>query len=165
MMLSECPSQEVGLFLRKADILVTDYSGVWIDFLLLDRPIVSFCPDLVHYKENRGFLYDYKYNLKTDFDFKEFAVIFAYHWEAINFLSQINNVYKIGLAGDPINYAIAFRYQRNIREYNYSLKRKVYFMYRNLITNYALKRSMVNALNKINPERLFNLKIFKQLSD
>tara|TARA_Y100001970_G_scaffold119963_1_gene148763 strand:+ start:5374 stop:6501 length:1128 start_codon:yes stop_codon:yes gene_type:complete len=58
--LSECPSQEVGLFLRKADILVTDYSSVWIDFLLLDRPIVSFCPDLLNYKENRGFLYDYE---------------------------------------------------------------------------------------------------------
>jgi CDP-glycerol glycerophosphotransferase (TagB/SpsB family) len=59
--LSESPCQEVGIFLRKADVLVTDYSSVWVDFLLLDRQIVSYCPDLLDYKENRGFLYDYKY--------------------------------------------------------------------------------------------------------
>ena len=59
--LSECPCQEVGLFLRKADVLVTDYSSVWIDFLLMDRQIVSYCPDLLNYVENRGFLYDYNY--------------------------------------------------------------------------------------------------------
>jgi CDP-glycerol glycerophosphotransferase (TagB/SpsB family) len=59
--LSESPCQEVGIFLRKADVLVTDYSSVWVDFLLLDRQIVSYCPDLLDYNENRGFLYDYKY--------------------------------------------------------------------------------------------------------
>jgi len=59
--LSECPCQEVGLFLRKADVLVTDYSSVWVDFLLLDRQIVSYCPDLLNYEETRGLLYDYNY--------------------------------------------------------------------------------------------------------
>ena len=59
--LSDCPCQEVGLFLRKADILVTDYSSVWVDFLLMDRQIVSYCPDLLNYEETRGLLYDYSY--------------------------------------------------------------------------------------------------------
>ena len=57
--LSDCPCPEVGLFLRKADVLVTDYSSVWVDFLLLDRQIVNYCPDISNYKETRGFLYDY----------------------------------------------------------------------------------------------------------
>ena len=57
--LSNSPCPEVGLFLRKADVLVTDYSSVWVDFLLLDRQIVSYCPDISYYKEKRGFLYDY----------------------------------------------------------------------------------------------------------
>tara|TARA_B100001250_G_C19711912_1_gene749627 strand:+ start:133 stop:1260 length:1128 start_codon:yes stop_codon:yes gene_type:complete len=57
--LSECPCEEVGLFLRKADVLVTDYSSVWIDFLLMDRPIVSYCPDFFNYANNRGLMYDY----------------------------------------------------------------------------------------------------------
>ena len=57
--LSESPCPEVGVFLRKADVLVTDYSSVWVDFLLMDRPIVSYCPDFSNYEETRGFLYDY----------------------------------------------------------------------------------------------------------
>ena len=57
--LSESPCHEVGIFLRKATVLITDYSSVWVDFLLLDRQIVSYCPDLSRYIETRGLLYDY----------------------------------------------------------------------------------------------------------
>ncbi len=39
------------VFLGKADILVTDYSSVYSDFMLLDRPVVSFQYD---YKEYSG---------------------------------------------------------------------------------------------------------------
>ncbi len=109
-------------------------------------------------------LYDHKYHSKKDVSLAEYKVIFAYHWEAINFLSQIKNVYKIGLAGDPINYSLAFRYQRNIREYNYSFKRKAYLLYRNVITNYSLQRSMVNALNKMNESGLFASHHAKELN-
>ena len=51
----------MGLFLRKAEVLITDYSSVWIDFLLMNRQIVSYCPDLLNYEETRGLLYDYNY--------------------------------------------------------------------------------------------------------
>ncbi|OIQ18383.1 MAG: hypothetical protein BM556_08975 [Bacteriovorax sp. MedPE-SWde] len=40
------------------DLLITDYSGIYFDFLLLNRPCV-FCPiDLEAYTKNRGFLMD-----------------------------------------------------------------------------------------------------------
>lgn len=44
--------------LARTDILVTDYSSVYIDFLLLDRPIVFVISDMDSYKESRGFIFD-----------------------------------------------------------------------------------------------------------
>jgi CDP-glycerol glycerophosphotransferase (TagB/SpsB family) len=41
--------------LAGSDGLITDISSVWVDYLLLDRPIVIFFPDLDEYREHRGF--------------------------------------------------------------------------------------------------------------
>jgi CDP-glycerol glycerophosphotransferase len=35
--------------------LVTDYSSVWTDYLVVNRPILLFCPDYVEYGHQRGF--------------------------------------------------------------------------------------------------------------
>jgi len=40
--------------LARAQALITDYSSVWTDFLVLDRPIGFYCPDLDDYTANRG---------------------------------------------------------------------------------------------------------------
>ena len=37
------------------DILITDYSSVYFDFLIVDKPIVFYCPDIETYEEKRGF--------------------------------------------------------------------------------------------------------------
>ena len=43
--------------LNCADILITDYSGIFIDYLLLNRPIIFNPTDLEDYERTRGFLY------------------------------------------------------------------------------------------------------------
>ena len=40
------------------DLLLTDYSSVYADFLLVNRPIVFSCPDIDIYKKDRGFVID-----------------------------------------------------------------------------------------------------------
>jgi CDP-glycerol glycerophosphotransferase (TagB/SpsB family) len=54
--MNECP--DVNLVLRLTDVLITDYSGIYFDFLLLDRPVIHFVYDLQEYRLDRGFLYD-----------------------------------------------------------------------------------------------------------
>ncbi|HEX6925882.1 MAG TPA: CDP-glycerol glycerophosphotransferase family protein [Longimicrobiaceae bacterium] len=49
---------DVNVILRRGHVLVTDYSSIYIDFLLLDRPIIHFAYDLEAYVRERGFLYD-----------------------------------------------------------------------------------------------------------
>ena len=43
-----------------ADILITDYSSVFYDYLLTMRPIIFFAEDLERYTEVRDFYYDYE---------------------------------------------------------------------------------------------------------
>ena len=50
---------EVQEILPYVDILISDYSGVWVDFLLVDRPIIFVPYDIESYKQEPGLLYDY----------------------------------------------------------------------------------------------------------
>ena len=44
------------------DCLITDYSSIYLDFLILDRPIIFFQYDKLQYLENRE-LYEYNINV------------------------------------------------------------------------------------------------------
>lgn len=52
---------DVYPFLKEADILITDYSSVYFDFLYLDRDIIFYPYDLEYYKNSdRGIIFDYE---------------------------------------------------------------------------------------------------------
>jgi hypothetical protein len=55
------PAQgDIYPILKYTDILISDYSSVVYDFMLLDRPIILFAYDLDQYEQNMGgFLFDY----------------------------------------------------------------------------------------------------------
>lgn len=44
--------------MSKSDALITDYSSVFADYLLLDRPIAYIVDDYKEFKDNRGFCFD-----------------------------------------------------------------------------------------------------------
>jgi CDP-glycerol glycerophosphotransferase (TagB/SpsB family) len=50
--------EDVQELLPSVDILISDYSGIWIDYLLLDRPIVLIPYDWGKYSDERGLMYD-----------------------------------------------------------------------------------------------------------
>ena len=42
--------------LNSGEILITDYSGIFYDFLLLDKPVLFTTVDIEQYEKDRGFL-------------------------------------------------------------------------------------------------------------
>jgi CDP-glycerol glycerophosphotransferase (TagB/SpsB family) len=56
--LSAADWPEPQVLLRNCDLLLTDYSSIALDFMLLRRPILSYAPDLERY--SRGFLYQFE---------------------------------------------------------------------------------------------------------
>jgi CDP-glycerol glycerophosphotransferase (TagB/SpsB family) len=50
---------EAAIPLAAADVLVVDYSSIWVDFLIRRKPIVGYVPDWHKYvTEDRGFIHD-----------------------------------------------------------------------------------------------------------
>lgn len=53
------PFEDIYEYLKYADILLTDYSSVLFDFLLLNKPVIFTCFNLNEYLEERGLRFDY----------------------------------------------------------------------------------------------------------
>ncbi|MGV3524468.1 MAG: CDP-glycerol glycerophosphotransferase family protein [Candidatus Sericytochromatia bacterium] len=49
---------ETQVILRETDVLITDFSGIWIDYLLLERPLLAFLYDEEVYLQERPLMYD-----------------------------------------------------------------------------------------------------------
>lgn len=59
---------EPNLVLKIADILIVDFSSIWVDYLILNRPILGYAKDYEHYVKNeRGFVYDFEKVFPGDF--------------------------------------------------------------------------------------------------
>ena len=59
-LLDYAPLGDVYPLMALTDILITDYSSIFFDFLLLDRPILFFAYDLGHYlSQDREMYFDY----------------------------------------------------------------------------------------------------------
>lgn len=52
------PDDDLNVYLSLCSALITDYSSVAFDFMLLDRPILYFVPDLEHYRRSRGLYFE-----------------------------------------------------------------------------------------------------------
>lgn len=47
-------------FLQYCDVLITDYSSIFYDFVFDDSPILFYAPDLKQYESTRGLYFDYQ---------------------------------------------------------------------------------------------------------
>ena len=56
---NEVPAHiDITEFLACVDVLVSDYSSIFIDYLCLDKPVVLYTPDFLDYKRERGLYFE-----------------------------------------------------------------------------------------------------------
>lgn len=55
----ESGGMTTGELMVCADILITDYSSVFFEYLIMDRPIIFFAPDYEEYSGSRGYYLNY----------------------------------------------------------------------------------------------------------
>lgn len=53
---------DIMQIMKFTDVLITDYSSIYLDFILLNRPIIFIPYDIEEYQKYRGFLMDYHLN-------------------------------------------------------------------------------------------------------
>ncbi len=81
---------------RRASLLITDYSSCFIDFMLTDKPMISFAYDYENYKENeRGTFYDLDFVFPGDICRNLFEVLDTLQKYHKNNYTTMDNLYSI----------------------------------------------------------------------
>lgn len=74
--------------LGEVDALLTDYSSVWIDFQITNKPVYFVMPDYDAYKNTRGFVFENFQN------YSSYKIMKNYN-DLIEFIRNIEIIYKI----------------------------------------------------------------------
>lgn|SRR5699024_5693453 len=107
--------------LAQCDALITDYSSVFFDFLLLDRPIGFIIDDIEDYNEKNGFVFENPLEYMPGKKIINFNQIFTFINEVIDEDDYYNS--KRHIVNAYVN-----EYQDNLnckRAFNFAIKKKV----------------------------------------
>ncbi|MEZ9946513.1 CDP-glycerol glycerophosphotransferase family protein [Vibrio breoganii] len=55
-----------NIILRYVDLLITDFSSIWIDYLTLNKPIIFFAKDYCEYSNEHGFILEFEKQIPTE---------------------------------------------------------------------------------------------------
>lgn len=94
---------ETNLLLRYVDVLIVDFSSIWIDFLLLKRPIIGFAKDYEYYlHRERGFRYNFKSIFPSSFavaidDLITYIEIAIHNSKTVEYTKQLRLFHKFNL--------------------------------------------------------------------
>ncbi len=84
---------ETNLILQFTDILIVDFSSIWIDYLLLNRPIIGFAKDFEHYLHSeRGFAYNFEQKFPDSFHNTTISLV--QHLEGLLALKNLTQEYQ-----------------------------------------------------------------------
>lgn len=145
---------DISEFLSVVDVLVSDYSSIFIDFLILDRPIVLHVPDYEDYKIERGLLFDVE-ELPVVVSYKTIDLIKIFQkLEKPSSFSAFNEFKDRWLPYEDGE--SASRCWLKSKEYlinNLPNSRKNILLYAGKLANNGITQSLLNLLESVDQER------------
>lgn len=81
---------ELYELMAESDVLLTDYSSAFIDYLILERPIAFVCDDIETYEDTRGFCFNPPRNYLPG----ELITNYSQFENYLEYLDEINNKWK-----------------------------------------------------------------------
>lgn len=94
---------DTQLLLKEMDALVTDYSSIYLDYLLLDRPIIYVPYDEEDYRRYRGFMVDY-----------DQAIAGPKVFTQAGFIAELNNAIKRPSGYSQKRHELCARFHRDV---------------------------------------------------
>lgn len=141
-------------FLSVVDVLVSDYSSIFIDYLALDRPIVLHIPDIEIYKEERGLLLDIE-DLPVVLSYKNSDLIDVFdNLKRPSLLKNFSHYKDLWLPNEDGN---ATKRCWEIAKQKPAIKstgtRQNILIYGGMLENNGITQSLVNLLDSADKER------------
>ena len=85
--------ESIVKLLAIADYLITDYSAVLFDFIILNKPIIAFVPDLKTYEQQRGMYLNYEKDIPAPICYTEEQVVEAIQQQNFD-LKKLQHFYE-----------------------------------------------------------------------
>ena len=102
-------------FVGSCDALITDYSSIYYDFTLCDKPVAAIWEDIEEYRKNPGLIEDYEFwmqgaeKIYTVEDFERFIIRVAYDNDDIkNLRSEIKTLTNYSIDGKNTERVVNF---------------------------------------------------------
>lgn len=151
-------SVDTNELLSAVDILITDYSSIFFDFLPLHRPIYFYIPDKEAYKNSRGFYMDLEQlpglvtedleKIENVLETDQQKYLKMYEEEYQSFLREYCSL-DDGHARERSVNAIFEKNSRKTKELSYDSEKRKLVFYAGGFLNNGITNSVINLTNKI----------------
>lgn len=147
---------DMNIFLAAVDVMVSDYSSIFIDYLVLDKPVILHVPDLESYQAERGLLLDI-HSLPVSISFTEAELAARLkeakppsHFASYNFYKKLWLPLENGKAAEK---CWANANEKKLRLAPVETTKKQILIYAGMLANNGITVSLQNLLNSLDGKK------------
>lgn len=138
------------------DLLITDYSSIFFDYLVTDKPVIFYCDDQEEYRQSRGLYFDMDELPGPVASTIQQTIDYIRHFDISKYQSQYQTMKNEMTAYDDGK--VTQRYIQHIFKQNKCIKevkadrsKKTLVLYAGGMQNNGITQALLNLLNALDP--------------